>query len=317
MLFLGIDGGGTKTDFVLCDEMGKILATQRLDSASHWQYDSDRLAGILDKGFHGVLQKSGKEASDVISAAFGMSGYGEDGEKDRASTKICEGFFKDIPVKICNDSEIGLIGSLGFEPGINVINGTGAMAAGRDNSGRVDRAGGWGHEIGDEGSGYWLGMKLLEMFAKQSDGRIERTSLYGYVKEQLNIHRDFDIIALFHNEYCHDRSKTASLQKILCDLAGQGDPWALALYDRSAADLVMLAQALRDRMDFSDPVKVSYSGGVFEAGACIRGPFKEKLIDLGFAYAEPRFTPIEGAIILAAKQVGMHGALMEKLGHLR
>lgn len=313
MLFLGIDGGGTKTEFVLCDEGGNILSALKFGSASHWQFGGDRLAGILNEGFHGVLERAGKKVTDVVSVGFGMSGYGEDENKDKASTLICKDFFGNIPIKICNDSEVGLIASLGFEAGINIVNGTGAMAVGRDNLGRVDRAGGWGHEIGDEGSGNWLGMRLLEMFAKQSDGRIERTMLHGYVKEQLNINEDFEIITLFHNEYYQNRSKVASLQKILCELAKLGDPCALALYEQSAAEVVLLAKALRDRMEFTDPVKVSCSGGVFKGGEFIRGPFERRLTEMGFQYVEPRFMPIQGSIILAAKQVGMHEELMKKL----
>lgn len=315
MLFLGIDGGGTKTEFVLCDQAGNILATQKFGSASHWQFGGERLAGILEAGFYGVLGTVGRKASDVAAVGFGMSGYGEDGDKDKASTKICEDFFGNIPIGICNDTEVGLIASLGFEPGINIVNGTGAMAVGRDNRGNVDRAGGWGHEIGDEGSGNWLGMRLLEMFAKQSDGRIERTALYGYVKEQFHIDKDFEMITLFHNEYYQNRSKVASLQKILCELAGMGDPCALALYDQSAAEVALLAKALRSRMDFTDPVKVSYSGGVFEGGDFIRDPFRRRLTEMGFAYTKPRFMPIQGTIILAAKQVDMHEELMNRFSH--
>lgn len=312
MLFLGIDGGGTKTDFVLGDEAGNILATQKFGSASHWQFGGDRLAGILEEGFWGVLKKAGKKASDVVSIGFGMSGYGEDSSKDQVSTKICEDFFGDIPIRICNDSEVGLIASLGYDPGINVVNGTGSMAVGRDNRGIVDRAGGWGHEIGDEGSGNWLGMRLLEMFAKQSDGRIEQTMLHEYVREQFHIQKDFELITLFHNEYYQNRSKVASLQKILCDLAKMGDPCALALYDQSATEAVMLAKALRSRMEFTDPVMVSYSGGVFGGGDFIREPFKRKLTEQGFVFSEPRFKPIQGTVIMAAKQVGLHDELMKK-----
>lgn len=313
MLFLGIDGGGTKTDFTLCGEDGNIVAKEKFGSASHWQFGGDRLAGILEEGVNGTLSKIGRQFSDIAAVGFGMSGYGEDGNKDKGSIKICKDFFKDIPIKICNDSEVGLIASLGYRPGINIVCGTGAMAVGRDKQGIVDRAGGWGHEIGDEGSGNWLGMKLLEMFAKQSDGRIARTLLYDYLKEQLNINKDFEVITLFHDEYYQNRTKVASLQNILCDLAKQGDLCALDLYNQSASELVMLATALRDRMDFTDPVKVSYSGGVFQGGDFIRNPFKTKLIKLGFEFFEPEFKPSQGSIIMAAKQVDMHKEMMRKL----
>jgi N-acetylglucosamine kinase-like BadF-type ATPase len=317
MIFLGIDGGGTKTEFILCDEQGRALAGGQKESASHWQFSGDVLERVLREGVALILKQSGKAFSDIAAVGFGMSGYGESPEKDEKSTGICRSVFKDIPLEICNDVEVGLIASLGLECGIGVTSGTGAMAVGIDERGAKGRTGGWGHEIGDEGSGAWLGMKAVEIFTKQSDGRLKKTLFYDLFKERLRMTDDFDIISLFHDGYHGKRAETASLQKMLCDAARLGDPWAIQAYGRAADELALLAIALRDKLSFKEPVKVSYSGSIFKAGDFITKPFRGRLEGRGFIACEPRFTPIQGAMLLAARRVDMHHGMLRSLNGQR
>ncbi len=313
MLLLGIDGGGTKTEFTLCDIKGTVLAKDVLGSASHWQYGTQKLKDTLKEGVTSVLKSSGNEFGDIAAIGFGMSGFGEDPNRDKISVALCREFFENKPMRICNDVEVGFIASLGLKPGINVVCGTGSMAFGMDDTGKTDRSGGWGWEIGDEGSGAWLGMKFLELFAKQSDGRIKRTMMYDMVRDEFKLDDDFGIITIFHNDYLQNRTKVASLQNLLSKAAKQGDKNALDAYKQSAYECAILARALKDRMNYKEPVKVSYSGGVFKGGEYMLNPFREYLEEFGFEFCEPKFSPDQGSIILAAQQVDMHEELMANL----
>ena len=313
MLFLGIDGGGTKTEFTLCDETGKVLAKEVMGSASHWQYGTQKLKDTLKDGVEGVLSKSENDFKDIVAIGFGMSGFGEDPNRDKVSVALCREFFENKPMRICNDVEVGFIASLGLEPGINVVCGTGSMAFGMDDTGATDRSGGWGHEMGDEGSGVWLGKKFLELFAKQSDGRIKRTMMYDMTRNEFDLDDDFGIITIFHDKYYQNRSKIASLQNLLSKAAKQGDENALSAYSDSAYECAILAKALRGKMNFKEPIKVSYSGGVFKGGDYMVGPFREYIEKFGFEFCEPKFSPDQGSIILAAQQVDMYRKLMDNL----
>ena len=291
MYFLGIDGGGTKTEFYLCDEGGRELSRVSMESASHWGHSGDELLSVMQEGLSYVLGDAGIGRGDIMAVGFGMAGLGESAEKDAQSTAICRRFFDGIPLGIRNDVEVALIASLGLEPGIHIVAGTGAMSYGMDQKGNTARCGGWGHEIGDEGAGYWLGKKTMELFTKQSDGRLPRTYLYDLVRDRLQLRDDFDIITVFHDQYWESRTKTAALQMILCEAAAGGDTCALQAYRDAARELALLAVAMKGKLDFSDQVTVSYSGGVFKAGAFIRDPFMNKLRDLGFTVCDPLILP--------------------------
>ena len=79
-----------------------------------------------------------------------------------------------------NDSVVGWAGSLGLSSGINLVAGTGSIAYGRNDAGEEARAGGWDERFSDEGSCYWLGMKSLELFSKESDGRAEKALFWRF-----------------------------------------------------------------------------------------------------------------------------------------
>ncbi len=317
MLFLGIDGGGTKTEFALFDSKGVLLADISKDSACYWQYPIGKLLTVIDEGVTHLLRETNASMKDIAAVGFGMAGMGENPAKDDVSIKMCHDYFKGIPIGIRNDVEVAFLGSLGLNAGIHVVVGTGAMAVGMDDYGSFARSGGWGHEIGDEGSGYWLGKKTMELFTKQSDGRLPKTCLYDLVKEKLNFDFDFDVMDIFQKEYYNDRTKTASLQTILCEAAGRGDGCAIEAYEDAVKELVLLASAIRQKLKFSGTVRVSYSGGVFKAGSFVLELFKKYLTDMGFSVSAPLLSPAQGAVLLAAKQVGKHNEILEKFKEIK
>lgn len=313
MIFLGIDGGGTKTEFVFCDETGRVLARSIQDSACHWQYESDKLEGVLKDGVGSLLSQTKMKATDITSVCFGMAGLGEDAVKDKISIKACEDYFKDTPLKIVNDVEAAYVGALGKKPGINIVAGTGTMAFGMDDSNKSARCGGWGHEIGDEGSGYWLGRKAVELFTKQADGRAVKSKLYELFRSKFKLDSDFEIMTIFQDEYFTDRTKTASLQMILLEAAKLGDISAVNAYKDAVDEMLMLADAIRNNLNFSNTVKLSYTGGLFNIKEFVLKPFIEQGQLNGFKVTAPLFSPIEGALIVAAENMGKHKQLMENI----
>ena len=304
MYYLGIDGGGTKTAFALYDEKGTLRAATEAGSASHWQFGADHLASVLKAGLEDVLSSAGIKKSDLSAVGFGMSGLGEDLEKDLRSIEVTKGVFGDIPVVICNDVESASVGSLAGKPGIHVVVGTGSIAFGRNENGQTERCGGWGHDFGDEGSGYWLGKQAVNIFSKQSDGRLEKSHLYELMKETLGIKTDFEAMTVFQDKYANDRTKTAALQRTLLEAASLGDASAIAAYKNAVQEMVELPQAIAHKLGFEGTISVSYSGGLFNAKSLILEPFKRQLENMGYEVVPPIFSPLEGAAIMAAEALG-------------
>ena len=180
MYFLGIDGGGTKTDFLLLDENGKTIAQRKIGTISYKHVGMDYVTELLRENINQILD--GNDA--YICLAF--PNWGESRVNDeRFLCRIDK--ITDRPMKIVNDSAAGWAGSLGLEEGINLVAGTGSIAYGQNKFGTEARAGGWDDGFSDEGSCYWLGKKALELFSKESDGRVKKGKLLEIFRYNLTL----------------------------------------------------------------------------------------------------------------------------------
>lgn len=301
--YIGIDGGGSKTKFLCFDRDGRECGTAVTIGTYCAQ---DGIDTVLDRLKEGIAQCLPEETTDVL-IGFGMPAYGENRELDTQAAQEIRETFSPMQVYIDNDSAIGWAGSLAMEPGISLVAGTGSIAYGRDASGKTERCGGWHEFFSDEGSGYWLGKQLLQLFSQQSDGRLEKTALYDLVRSELGLQDDFDIIALVNQRYVQSRRDTAALQKILLEAARRGDLHALACYDRASEELSKLILAVLDKLDFPEAVSVSYQGGLFSIPDLIRNPVAHKVRAAASSreidFCQPKFDPCRGAVLLAVAEL--------------
>lgn len=300
---LGIDGGGTKT--ALC--AAKVDNVRGNDfSADDARYAVTTGASWREFGARGVAEKLVEAAKDltaggeIAGVAMGLPCYGESVEGDNALNEEIVRAFEDIPVYITNDVEVGWAGSLALEPGINIVAGTGSIAFGKDDAGKTYRSGGWGEFFGDEGSCYWVGRTMLQLFSKQSDGRMPKDQLYDIIYREFCTSNDFDMIDPIYENYMPNRKQVASLQLLAKEAALLGSPSALALYEQAVDELYLLAMAVYNKLDFGGkPFKVSYNGGLFKGEELVIPRLARKLESLGGQLAAPRFKAEEGAVLLA------------------
>lgn len=289
--YIGIDGGGSKTIFAIADENGKILGTVKAGSAFYKQIGEEGVIELLRNGVWKVSTFAKEEKVEIASVCFGMPGWGESLVNDRIMEQNLRSAFPEWNLRIVNDCEVGWAGSLLGKPGINLVAGTGSIAFGKNETGETARCGGWSEWFSDEGSGYWLGMKCVQLFSRQSDGRDKKGSLYEIVRKNLNISVDEEIIDLFEKEYLHKRDKVASLQKILLQAANDGDVYAIAAYEHAAKELYDIVCGVRNQIFSGKKCLVSCSGGVFNVGEMICRPLSNLLeadhMELIAAEAEP------------------------------
>lgn len=301
--YIGIDGGGSKTKFLCFNHAGRECGSATTIGTYCAQ---DGIDAVLSRLKDGISQCLPEKTADVL-IGFGMPAYGENQKLDALAAEKIRDTFSPIKVYIDNDSAIGWAGSLAMEPGISVVAGTGSIAYGRDASGKTERCGGWHEFFSDEGSGYWLGKQLLQLFSQQSDGRLEKTILYDLVRKELELENDFDIITLVNRRYAHSRKDTAALQKILLNAARVGDPHALACYDRASEELSKLIVTVLKQLDFSETVSVSYQGGLFAIPDLIRNPVAHKVRAAAFPreinFCQPKLDPCRGAVLLAVAEL--------------
>jgi N-acetylglucosamine kinase-like BadF-type ATPase len=308
--FLGIDGGGTKTDFLLIDESGVKLATHQGGSAYYLETGLDALESMVFAGITATLREAGLDANQLDYAFIGLPSYGEDsGLLPRLNT-IATGVLPLAKFRCGNDMVCGWAGALGGSDGINIVAGTGSIAYGEFES-RKARAGGWGELFSDEGSAYWVAREALTLFSRMSDGREPRTSLYHLIGNRFELDEDLDLCAAIYGPPALTRSELASLAPLVAQAAREGDVSALLLFERAAAELASLIQAVHEQLEVPPGVRipVSYSGGMFKLKDLLQPLFDR------YEFVEPRLPPAAGAALYAAKLAGcpLNAAAIEAL----
>lgn len=297
--YIGIDGGGSKTIFAIAKEDGNILGTVKAGSAFYKQIGEDGVLELLRKGIKEVCGFAEGDSTEIASICFGMPAWGESPVNDKIMEEKILLAFPKWNIHIVNDCEVGWAGSLLVQPGINIVAGTGSIAFGKNEYGETARCGGWSEWFSDEGSGYWLGMKCVQLFSRQSDGRDERGPLYEIVKQELNLSVDEEIIDLFETKYLHKRDKIASLQKLLLKAANEGDKCAIVAYEDAAKELFDIINGVKKKIFANTSCMVSYSGGIFNVGDLIKKPLIKLLQDNGMELTEGKAEPYVGAMLLA------------------
>lgn len=301
--YIGIDGGGTKTAFALADGQGKILNNINKASTSY-----------KHAGWEGTLKCIGDGVEELLTGihinrqnvyiCFGAPNYGESKEFDKKLKDDLEKVLSGYHLYLVNDSEVGWAGSLGLKPGINIVAGTGTIGLGKDAGGRKAIAGGWSDFFGDEGSCRWLGVKAMELFSKQADGRAVKGPLYDVVMDYFKVETPMDIIDIFEADYQPYRNKLAGLQRLMFEAAKRGDELALLYYKKAAHELALIITAVYCKLEFHEECTVSYSGGLFKTGELILTPLREELKEYNMKICRPLYPPVTGAVMLAGEMAG-------------
>lgn len=304
VIFFGCDGGSTKTECLLADHTGRVLAHRVFPGCNYAFLGERDFRSLMTGAIREMLELAGITAEEVTSAMLGLTIYGEiSGTEELFPAVICE-VLPNCPVWIANDSVVGWGGSLAGRSGIHLQAGTGSIAYGQDSGGQGCRTGGWSLFFADEGSCSWIGRQLITEFVKQADGRRPHTVLYDELRKELSLKDDMDFSGYLQTDIQQDASLLAKLQFVALRAAQQGDRTAQEIYNHAAEELTELAVAVRKQLEFPQdaPVTVSCSGGLFRAGEMILEPLRTCMKQHGFILAQPRFSPVIGALILAARQ---------------
>ncbi|MEG2110014.1 MAG: BadF/BadG/BcrA/BcrD ATPase family protein [Clostridium sp.] len=296
MYYLGIDGGGTKTQFTITDEKLNVIGTLNKGTSHFKQIGLLGVRDVLKTGFLDILKKCNIKEEKLAGVGIGIAGYGNVKEHREALEDIVYDVFKGFNVTLKNDVEIAHAGALEGEDGIVIVAGTGSIAFSKIGE-TYKRCGGWGYTIGDEGSAYYIGKKIIEIFSKEADGRKEKTQIFDMLKRYIDITSDYDLIKYINEEIKCDRLKIAELSMICFEAAKEGDNEAINIFSSAASELSEMINLLVKDYD-NRSVHVSYLGGVFKSGEYILKPLKKNLKD-NVVIIKPKYTADIGAIILS------------------
>jgi N-acetylglucosamine kinase-like BadF-type ATPase len=305
--FLGIDAGGTKTDFLLINETGRVLASHREGSAYYLETGLNALQSMLAAGIQATLHRAAIPAAKLEFAFIGLPAYGEDSTLLPRLDCIAGDVLSAERYRCGNDMVCAWAGALAGRDGINVVAGTGSIAYGEFAT-RSARAGGWGELFSDEGSAYWIAREALTLFSKMSDGRLAKGPLYNLIRERFRLGADLDLCRAIYGPPSLARSELASLAPLLAQAVGEGDCEARRLFEWAARELTAIIHAVRDQLDVPRelPLPVSYSGGLFRLGGLLQPMLHAALSDgdRSYAFVRPTLPPAAGAALYAAKLAG-------------
>ncbi|MBU5227341.1 acyl-CoA reductase [Clostridium senegalense] len=304
MYFLGIDGGGSKTKAVLCDEYGKIKYTMYKGSLNYYQIGKDGIKTVLHQLVEEILCNINDIKKDDIVVGLGMPSYKEVVNVTKIIDQIVKEEFHFVKKFIVeNDGIISINGSLIGKKGIHIVSGTGSIGISLNEEGVITRVGGWGPEFGDEGSAYWIGKKTLEIFSKQCDGRYEKTLLYYLIKKYFNLNNNFDIIKYFSNDLIDKRKEIAKISKLCFEAATRGDVLCKNVFTKASLELSNIVKALIKNFKGDEEIFLSYSGGVFKSKNLILTPLMNSLCYENITLVKPILPPELGACLMAFKSI--------------
>lgn len=262
----GIDGGGTKTKVVVASPEGEALLSQVFGPFNLNSIGAERFAALLDEICTWLNQQG-----QCLALCIGSAGISNQEMTRLVAKGMQRGGIKNW--KLVGDQVIALNGALEGRPGIALIAGTGSICFGKNAAGQFARSGGWGHLIGDEGSGYALGRDALTAVARAWDGWGERTLLSELLASELGLDDQKKIISY---TYGGDKSRIAALSRLVEQAAARDDHVALGIICANAVLMTRLVGTVAKQLELEAP-EVAMLGGLLENETMLRAQFQAEM----------------------------------------
>lgn len=274
-LVIGIDAGGTKTEAILADGRGDVVARARRGGANLAAHGE--LA--VEKTLHEVIEEAlGEEhlRPDVI--CLGIAGV--DRPEDNA---IIQGIMRRIGARarilVTNDALVALVAGAGLGPGVVVIAGTGSIAYGRNAANEAARAGGWGYILADEGSGFWIGRQALRAVVRAADGRGPATALTPLVLDFFGVTRPEQLVREVYRHYLKP-SDIARCARLVEEAREGGDAVASHIASVAADELAAAVRSVVRQLELTGDFPVVMAGGAFHAVSWLQEALRTRLADI-------------------------------------
>ena len=250
--YLGIDGGGTKTEFALTDGGGNLLGRVILGACNPNDVGISEVQEVM---LRGIVEVCGRYPKNSISAFAGFAGgASEEYSKNIYGFLSSFGFAK---VSVGEDTQNSVAAGLGNENGIVVIMGTGSVVYAKQNQ-KFFRYGGYGYLLGDAGSGFAIGRDTVLAALMAEDGSGAATVLYKYVLEKCGGKTVFENIGAFYREGKRTIAKYAPL---VFKAYKEGDAVACSIIQKNICELAALINSAATRFA-EKSVKVVICGGM-------------------------------------------------------
>jgi len=236
-LFLGVDGGGTKTRAVVVDAAGVERGAATGAGANPHRVGVERAVEAVTATAAEAARLAGGRLP-LEAAWLGLSGLDAPADYAALAPRLAS---LAGATHLVNDAEL-LLAALPTQVGVALIAGTGSIAVGRNAAGATTRVGGWGHALGDEGSGYALGGAALVAAARAADGRGAPTILLQRILDAWGLAEARQLIArVYAGAGGSETAPVAQVAPVVLHAARDGDAVAQGIVQRGAEELALAA----------------------------------------------------------------------------
>lgn len=280
--FVAIDGGGSKTEFLLLNESGRVLNRLVLEGSNPNAIGLSAAGELLCRGIRSVLGP-GIRLKGIFAGVAGSA----TGENGTALIHALEGAFPGVPSRVEPDIVNVIHAAPEVERCIAVICGTGSVAFGWDGEALL-RAGGWGYLFDGAGGGFDLGRDALTHTLRQETGLCAPSTLSRLVQEEAK----GEILPQLDRIYARGNGYIASFAPLVMEAYDQGDPAAEEILQRGMDHIRELVQHLKKQGNFGK--KLLLAGGLTRNQKVFQNlllPLLEEGTELIF----PKYPPIFGA----------------------
>lgn len=304
-LVVGVDGGGSRTRVVLADANGTVLARVE-GGASALRPGQEGVAADIIKTLIGeALAQAERTETRPAVCVVGVAGAGQERAAQALWAALAQRRIAD-DVSVQADATIAMDDAFGDSAGVLLIAGTGSVAFSRGPDGKLERCGGWGPNVGDEGSAAWLGKRALSVITAAHDGREPETALTGAILTALELESLDDLIPWAANA---TPGALAQLAPVVMQVAAGGDLRANALISFCVEDLALHVRTLARRC-FTDEraaIPVAFAGGLLSRGSLVRKRLEQRLKSAvpGAAVKNDEVDAARGAIRRARRLLGV------------
>lgn len=260
---LGVEGGGTKTSWVLVERGEndlRILDQGKLPPANLRLATPDQLRTMFRE-----LPK------EIQRAGVFLAGCGT--EEDRQSlTRICAEVWPQAKIVVGSDRDSGLAAALGHGDGIVVNAGSGSSVTGRRDK-KIENAGGWGHILGDVGGGYYLTLQALRLILREYDLHRGEVQFTTKILRALSLNNLDELVRWAQTA---DKMEVAMLAPVVFEAAAGGDAGVMEIIEEGARVLCEYTEAVATRLHALAP-KVVLLGGLFQRDSIYNHTFRRRL----------------------------------------
>ena len=298
-LIVGVDGGGTKTLAAAWDPESHEVWLGRSGPSNLDAVGEEAAAQALHTAVEAATNAAGRSATDVSAAVFALAGT----DTARVQALVDERFAYSATFTV-NDVVAAWAAGTECRPGVAVIAGTGSNLLGVGRNHEVWRAGGWGHILGDEGSGFWIGIQGIRAGLAHRDGTGPPTALTEAAAGHFGAPSVEAVASLVYQRPL-TKSEIASFAREVSRLGHGGDGVAGRILREGGRLLARQAVTVIRRVGLAgpEPFHVAQVGSTWKAGALYVDTFEGLVHEAapGVRFDHVHAPPVYGALLLAGR----------------